>query len=60
MPVDNETVFPDIAPPTKKRCQKSVQRTQAYSVMLEAFVKPNEVGLVLLGLRCLSVRLFVP
>uniref|UniRef100_A0A0R3T461 TGT domain-containing protein n=1 Tax=Rodentolepis nana TaxID=102285 RepID=A0A0R3T461_RODNA len=42
MPVDNETAFPDFTPPTKKRCQKSVQRTKSYSEMIEAFVKSNE------------------
>lgn len=43
MPVDNETAFPDTTPPTKKRCQKSVQRTKSYTKMLEKFVESNEV-----------------
>ncbi|KAL5966683.1 Queuine tRNA-ribosyltransferase accessory subunit 2 [Taenia solium] len=42
MPVDNETSFPDVTPPTKKRCQKSVQRTKSYADMLEEFVVSNE------------------
>lgn len=44
MPVDNETSFPDLTPPTKKRCQKSVQRTKSYADMIEAFVMSNEVS----------------
>ncbi|VDM24837.1 unnamed protein product [Hydatigera taeniaeformis] len=42
MPVDNETAFHDISPPTKKRCQKSVQRTKFYADMIEKFVMSNE------------------
>ncbi|EUB61873.1 Queuine tRNA-ribosyltransferase subunit qtrtd1 [Echinococcus granulosus] len=42
MPVDNETSFPDSTAPTKKRCQKSVQRTRSYASMLEEIVASNE------------------
>lgn len=42
MPVDNETSFPDTHVPTKKRCQKAVQRTKAYQDQIIAISKTNE------------------
>ncbi|VDD81206.1 unnamed protein product [Mesocestoides corti] len=42
MPVDNETSFPDSSPPTKKRCQKSVQRTKSYAERLDVIIKCDE------------------
>ncbi|VDL20494.1 unnamed protein product [Hymenolepis diminuta] len=57
MPVDNETAFPDVTPPTKKRCQKSVQRTKSYSEMIGTFVKSNEVGFQFTGGNDLDQRI---